>query len=317
MKFDHQWPCLQTTITTGVLAMAVALITPAMAAEQTYGVVHNLADHPSITALSQGLEDEAKNYDVELIMLDPAMDASKQASMIENLITRQVDAILINAVDPVAVVASMKKAHDAGIPVIMHNANSAAEGWQYSETYVGAAYIDQGRTLGKMIVEDTDGEGKVVILAGNPGQDASDERIQGALEAFEDTGLEVMATQHAEWQKSKALVAMEDLLTRFPEIDVVIGVDDPMALGALEAIKAAGRLDQIKIYGVNGNKEAFDAIKAGEMQGTVLQLSYLFGVHALRAAYDVTHGRLVAERINVPLAGVSQANIDQWYEFGW
>jgi ribose transport system substrate-binding protein len=199
----------------------------------------------------------------------------------------------------------------------MHNANCAPEGWQYTETYVGAEYIDQGYTLGQLIVEETGGKGDVVMLTGNPGQDASEERVLGIKKAFEGTDLKIIASQTAEWQKDKALVIMDDFLTRYPKIDVVIGVDDPMALGALEAIKAAGRLEEMKIYGVNGNKEAFDAIKAGEMQGTVLQLSYLFGVYALRAGYDISVGRLVPKRINVPLAGVSRKNIDKWYEYGW
>ena len=75
---------------------------------------------------------------------------------------------------------------------------------------------------------------------------------------------------------------MQDLLTRFPKIDAVFGQDDPMALGALEAIKAQGREKEIKVFGVNGNKEACQAIKAGDMYGTALQLSYLVGV-AVRA----------------------------------
>ena len=250
-------------------------------------------------------------------MLDPAYDPAKQASMIEDLIIQKADVMLINTVDPTAVIASIKKCVEAGIPVVMHNANCALEGRKYTETFVGSDYFAQGYTVGKLVVEETGGKGNVVLITGKPGQIGSDERIRGIKKTFEGTNLKIIASQTAEWMKDKALIVMEDFLTRYPKIDVVIGIDDPMALGALQAIKAAGRLKEIKIFGVNGNKEALDAIKAGEMQGTALQLSYLVGVYSLRAAYDVAVGRLVPKRINAPQAGVSPKNVDQWYKYGW
>jgi len=90
-----------------------------------------------------------------------------------------------------------------------------------------------------------------------------------------------------------------------------------MALVALEAIRAAGRLEEIKLFGVNGNLEACDAIKSGEMHGTALQSSYMVGVYSIRAAWDVTIGRPVPKRINAPTAPVTKATLDQWYKFCW
>jgi ribose transport system substrate-binding protein len=90
-----------------------------------------------------------------------------------------------------------------------------------------------------------------------------------------------------------------------------------MAIGALQAIKAAGREDEFMAFGVNGNKEACDAIKAGDMGGTALQLTYLACVYSLRAGYDVLQGRLIPERINAPTAGVTPDNVDQWYDQCW
>jgi len=109
---------------------------------------------------------------------------------------------------------------------------------------------------------------------------------------------------------------MQDLLTRFPNIDAVFGHDDPTALGALQAIQAQGD-DGIKVFGVNGNKEACQAIKDGQMYGTALQLSYLVGVYTVRAAYDVTHGRLVPKQILAPTAPVTKDNIDKWMSQCW
>ena len=101
-------------------------------------------------------------------------------------------------------------------------------------------------------------------------------------------------------------------------INGVYALDDPMALGALQAIKAAGRDDLLgKVFGVNGNKEACEAIKNGEMGGTALQLSYLVGVYSVRAGWDVTHGRIVDDIISAPTVGLTKDNLAEWESQCW
>ena len=109
---------------------------------------------------------------------------------------------------------------------------------------------------------------------------------------------------------------MQDLLTRYPDIDIVFGQDDPMALGALQAIKANGD-EGIKVFGVNGNKDACDAIKAGDMYGTAMQLSYTAGVYTVRVAYDLYKGRQVPAQMLAPTAPVTPDNVDALYDQCW
>jgi ABC-type sugar transport system substrate-binding protein len=145
-------------------------------------------------------------------------------------------------------------------------------------------------------------------------------RVQGAKDAWKDGGVsyKVLADQPADWSQDKSLALMQDLLTRYPTgIDAVYAVDDPMALGALKAIVAAGREKQIAVFGTGGFLEACKAIKAGTMAGTALQLSYLIGVYTVRAAYDVKMGRLLPEKILAPTAPITPANIDQWMPSCW
>lgn len=284
-------------------------------------VVHNNADHPSITAIVQGMNDEAKTFNANVTYFDPAFDPQKQASMIEDCISRKADVIVVNAVDPTAVIAPIKKAFDAGIPVLTQNANVAPEGQQYIRAFVGSQSYDQGFAVGKMMVEKLgDKNAKVVFIGGKPGQTDYVNRVQGAQDAWAAAGktYEVVADQPAEWSKDKAMAVMQDLLTRNPDgIDAVYAVDDPMAIGALQAIKAAGREKDIAVYGTNGNVDACTAIKNGEMAGTALQMSYLVGVYAVRAAYDVHTGRLVADMILAPTAPVTQQNIGEWESKCW
>jgi ribose transport system substrate-binding protein len=306
------------------LACAAALAAagfalPAEAKAPSICVVHNNADHPSITALVKGMNDEGAIYGTKITYFDPALDPAKQVSMIEDCIARKADVIAVNAVDPAAVVTALKKASAAGIPVVMQNADTNEAGHAFTKSFIGTQSYDQGFAVGQMIVKALGGKGSVVVITGKPGQTDTVNRTEGMQAAFRDAKatIEVLAVQPADWSKDKALTVMQDLLTRYPKIDAVFGQDDPMALGALEAIKAAGREKDVKVFGVNGNKEACQAIKAGEMYGTALQLSYLVGVDTVRAAYDVTNGRLVSQKILAPTAPVTPDNVDSWMAQCW
>ncbi len=303
-----------------VVLLVAGFNAPVARAQQTtwtIGVVHNSADHPSITAIVNGLQDEAKIYGAKLVLLDPAFDPQKQAAMIEDLIAQKVNVIAVNAVDPAAVVPSLKKASEAGIPVIMHNADTNDDGRKYSKTFVGVDSVSQGFVVGKMVREALGGKGNIVIISGKPGQTDVVNRIAGLTKALEGSTIKILDTQPAEWSKDKALTVTQDLLTRYQNIDAIFALDDPMALGALEAVKAANRVDKIKIFGVGGFKEACTAIKNNQMGGTALQLSYMIGVYTVRAAYDAYKGRLIPDVIIAPTAPITKANIDQWMSSCW
>jgi ribose transport system substrate-binding protein len=110
---------------------------------------------------------------------------------------------------------------------------------------------------------------------------------------------------------------MQDLLTRYPDVTAVFGQDDPMALGALEAIRANGLEGQIKVYGVGGMKDACAEVETGAMAGTALQLSYMIGVYTVRAAYDLTQHRLVPKQILAPTAPLTTENYAEWASQCW
>jgi ABC-type sugar transport system substrate-binding protein len=294
------------------LALAASSLGASALAQDGFSicVVHNNADHPSITAIVNGMNDEGAIYGADITYFDPAFDPQKQAAMVEDCIARQADVIAVNAVDPAAVVQVLKKASEAGIPVIMQNADTNEEGHAYTRTFVGSQSYDQGYAVGQMIAKATGGQGKMVVITGKPGQFDVVQRSEGMKKALADAGasIEILAEEPADWSKDKALTVMQDLLTRYPDIDVVFGQDDPMALGALQAIEAAG-VDGIKVFGVNGNKDACEAIKAGKMYGTAMQLSYMVGVYTVRAAYDIVKGRQVPAKILAPTAPVTPDNI--------
>ena len=255
---------------------------------------------------------------MEVSFFDPAMDPQKQVSMIEDCIAASFDVIAVNAVDPVAVIPAIKKAKEAGIKVITVNANVDKSGASYIEGFIGSQSFDQGYAVGLMIAKALNNTGNIVLVTGNPGQTDAVNRTEGMKSAFKAQGanIKILAEQTGKWSKDEALKVMTDMLTKYPKIDAVFGHDDPMALGALAAVNASGRTG-IKAFGVNGNKEACESIKAGEMFGTALQLSYLVGVYAVRAAYDLKAGRLISSETLAPTAPVTPENIDLWMEQCW
>jgi ABC-type sugar transport system substrate-binding protein len=280
----------------------------------TICAVQNNADHPSITAIVKGFKDEGPHYGAKVTSLDPAGDPQKQASMIQDCIARKPSVIAVNAVDPVAVIPSLKKAHDAHIPVLMFNADTTDAGHAYTQVFVGSQSFDQGFAVGQMIAKQLNNKGTVVVIEGNPGQTDTVNRLSGMKAGFaaSHAQIKVLAAQTANWSQDKAVTVMTALLTRYPKIDAVFGEDDNMALGALQAIQARGRAGKVKVFGVNGQKAACDAIKNGAMAGTALQLSYMVGVYSIRAAYDLHMGRLVPKQLLAPTAPVTKANVAQW-----
>jgi ribose transport system substrate-binding protein len=276
--------------------------------------VQNSADHPSITQIIDGMNAEAAVDGAKITQFDPAADPQKQASMIQDCITKKPSVIAVNAVDPVAVIPSLKAASDAGIPVVMFNADTNADGRAYTKTFVGAQSYDQGYAVGQMMAKTMGGKGNVVIIQGNPGQTDVINRQSGLETAWKDAGatFAVLSTQTAHWSKDEAVTVMSAFLTKYPNIDAVMASDDGMGLGALQAIQAAGKQAQIKVFGVGGFKQACQDIKDGTYAGTALQLSYMIGVYTVRAAYDLSKARLVPAQILTPTAPVTKDNIDTW-----
>jgi len=309
----------QLSVRLVLCAAFASLSAPAFAQGPNICMVHNNADHPSITAVAKGMTDEAANFDAKITFLDPAFDPVKQVAMIEDCISRKANVIVVNSVDPAAVVPAITKAKKAGIYVIMQNADTTPEGKAFTEAFIGSQSFDQGYAVGLMIVKALNGTGKVAVVTGKTGQTDTVNRTAGMEAAFKDSGakIELIAVQPADWSKDMALTVMQDILTRFPHIDAVFGHDDPMALGALEAIKAQGREAEVKVFGVNGNKDACAASKNRKIYGTALQLSYLVGVYTVRAAYDLNQGRLISKTILAPTAPVTPDTVAQWESQCW
>ncbi len=221
-------------------------------------------DNPFWDTMIAGAKQAGKDLNIEIEALAPIKpyNVEEQLRFMEESITKGVDAILVVAGDSKGIVPGIEKANAAGIPVVTPNTR-AAGGKVVSWT--GAANYDAGYEVAKYVLDQLGGSKKVIYLEGTPGNQTAVDRMAGAKKAIQDAGATLLASQTAKFSRVDGQNVMENLLQQFPVIDAVICGNDEMALGALEAIDAAGRLDKIKVSGFDGNDDAKKAIRAGKL----------------------------------------------------
>ncbi|MEG2626143.1 MAG: sugar ABC transporter substrate-binding protein, partial [Christensenella sp.] len=223
------------------------------------------------------------------------------------------DGIMLLSPDTKSSISIVKMIEKAGIPLIITNAK-ADESVQKDLTYVGADLEKQGEMAGEMALEVM-GEkgGKICIIEGPGGHDAALSRSAGFKKAVEGKpGVEIIGVQQADWDRAIAMQKMDDFLVQFPEIDVVFCHDDNMAIGAVEAAKAAGRLKDITVLGVGASIDGLAAIKSGEMFGTVLQAPGEEGSKSVQAIVDTMDGKTLDKWIVLDCDKITKENVDEY-----
>lgn len=210
-------------------------------------------------------------------------DTNTESTLIDTAITNQSKAIILDPANADGSVGAVKKAVDAGIPVSLVNAEINQEGLAKAQLVSNNA---QGAALGAQAwVEAVGDSGKYVELFGNPADNNAQTRSNGfetVLTQYPD--LEKAGQEVGNWDRTQGYQKSQSLLQANPDIIGVISGNDEMALGAIAALKEAGKLDQVKVGGFDGSPDAVDAVKAGEMQYTVLQPVAVFSEEAVRQA---------------------------------
>lgn len=227
--------------------------------------------------------------EVDLTIFDGRYDALVQQEQFETMITQQFDAIIFVPIDVEAGAAAVEAAADAGIPVFGSNTRVNSD---QLTAYVGSDDVQSGYMEAKYVLDEIGCEGNVVILEGPIGQSAQIQRLEGNMKALgECPDVQVLERQTANWSRAEAQTLMENWLTAHPgEIDGVIGQNDEMALGAIEAIKAAGlSTDDFVIAGIDGVTDALVAVKNGEMT-SILQDARAQAQGALDLAINAARG---------------------------
>lgn len=268
------------------------------------GLSVSTLNNPFFVTLRDGAEDSAKEAGYDIVTSDAQDDPSTQLSDIEDLIQQGVDVLLVNPVDSDAVSSAIELANDADLPVI--TVDRSAEGGEVV-THIASDNESGGEMAGEFIAEQLDNKAKLVEIEGVSGASATRERGKGfhnIIDKMDD--MEVIANQSADFDRTKGLSVMENILQSKGEIDAVFAHNDEMALGAIEALEGKSMLDDVVVVGFDATDDAVSAVEDGRMDATIAQQPELIGESAIEAAGKVANGEEVDDFIPVDLQMVTK-----------
>lgn len=271
----------------------------------TVGFSQATQQSPFYVALGDGVKKAAEAAGAELVYVDANGDVTKQNNDIEDLITKKVDVLLVNPVDPQGIAPSLASAKAANIPVI--TVDRSAEG---ALAHIGRDNVAMGKLVGEAVRDALgDAGGKIIEIQGDAGGTVAMDRSEGFHAAFDGvSSVQIVAGPYAEYIRSNAVTAMQDLLQANPDVKAVYAHNDDMALGALQVLKENGRED-VLVAGVDGLMEAVKAINDGNQYvATSLNDPISLGAVAAETAIKAAKGEKVDAEIDAGTGLVTKEN---------
>ena len=263
------------------------------------------SDNPWRLAQTQSLRDEAARRGYELVVTDAQGQTAKQVSDVEDLIARRVDVILLAPREFEGLTPALQAAKEAGIPVILVDREAAGTPGEDFVTFLGSNFVEQGQRAAAWLAEKTGGTAGIVELTGTPGSSVAIDRGKGfADEIAKHPGMQILASQTGNFSRATAQDVMQNIAQSLGDrITAVYAHNDEMALGAIQALKAAGREPgkDVIIVSVDGQRAALEAIQRGELGATV-ESNPRFGplafdtIEKLRAGEQIPPKILITDR---------------------
>jgi inositol transport system substrate-binding protein len=279
-----------------------------------------LYDDNFLTVIRNGMQKYVSGLDnVTLQIEDAQNDVSKQQNQIQNFVASGVDAIIVNPVDTDATVALTKLAEDAGIPLVYVNRQPVnVDSLPANQAFVASNEVESGTLQTKEICRLLGGKGKAVVIMGELSNQAARQRTQDIKDVIatdECKGMTIVEEQTANWQRTQAQDLMTNWITAGVEFDAVIANADEMAMGALQALKAAGRdLDTVVIGGIDGSQDVLAAMKAGEIEVTVFQDAFGQGAGAVDTALKIVRKQPFEQKTYIPFQLITPANMNDFLD---
>ncbi|MEU0257127.1 substrate-binding domain-containing protein [Streptomyces sp. NPDC006184] len=270
------------------------------------GLSLSTLNNPFFVQIRAGAQAEAKKLGVDLTVTDAQNDASQQANQLQNFTSSRLGAVIVNPVDSDAAGNSVKAAGRAGIPVIAvdRGVNKASV-----DALVASDNVAGGELAARTIAEKLGGRGRIVILQGQAGTSAARERAQGfanGLKAY--PGIRVLAQQPADFDRTKGLDVMSNLLQAHPDVQGVVAANDEMALGAIKALGSRAARS-VQVVGFDGTPDGLTAVKDGTLYASVAQQPAQLGRTAVDNALKAVRGKKVEPMVKVPVKVVTKDNV--------
>jgi len=300
------------------LALSSLCLTPSAHAadKQKIAVVVSTMNNPWFVVLADTARDRAIELGYDATIFDSQNDTAKEAANFENLIAGGYSAVLFNPTDANGSIANVRKAKAAGVPVFCIdreiNATDAATAQLLSDNYAGCV------KLGQYFVKTVGQTGTYVELLGLVGDNNTWSRSKGFHSVVDRyPGLKMVAQQSGEFDRAKGLEVMESMLEAHPEINAVFCGNDAMAMGAYQAMLAAGKADQVKVFGFDGADDVLKLIAAGKIEATGMQFPKTMARQAAEFADEYIKGkRDFPQKVPVAVQLVTHDNVAKYGDYG-
>jgi inositol transport system substrate-binding protein len=267
-----------------------------------------------LSLMADGMQKEADSQGVAITLVNAKEDTATQLSQVENFIAQKVSAIIVNPVDTSAVDPITKAAQAAKIPLVYINRLPATMPKDDPNVvFVGSNSIDAGTFQGQWLADKLGGKGSIVIMEGKLDNEAAVKRTEGVetvMAKYPD--IKITKKDTANWNREEGRSLMENWLQTGEQIDAVASNNDEMALGALQAIEASGKLGQILVGGVDATPDALASMEAGKLNVTVFQDAAGQGGGSIKAAVSLVKGEKVDQLVYIPYQLVTPENYKEF-----
>jgi ribose transport system substrate-binding protein len=282
-------------------------------------------NHPWRISMLQALQAEAcRHPNIKLIVLDGNVDIAKQNNDVRDLLARGVDGVIMSPVESAGLVPAAREVMRQGLPLVVLDRDVPTD----KTLFIGQSNVTMAEKVAQRMVEDLDGEGKIVVITGLLGSSPAVDRNQGMLNMIENhPGIEVLVTGDGEWIREPAVRLMEDWLTAYTDIDAVFSHAEESSWGAQLAIARAGRCDEnIKHYTFDGSNAGFKSVKEGTFQADGNYTPFIADIGLRAVIYDLM-GQEIPDKQEYEFDGwllrlpdsptVVRENADEWIGRGW
>jgi ribose transport system substrate-binding protein len=277
---------------------------------------------PYYVVLSEEIRKNVESYGMKFLYADGQDDITKQITAVEDLVASGVNILIINPLDPLAIVTSVNAAVKAGIPVFA--IDSGIDPIAEITSGVQADNVGNGFLIGEWMAGKTGkSEVNAAIISGKQGNPVGQMKRMGFVQGFIETqlrtigysNLKIVSQGWGNWTNNGGLKAMEDILVAHPEVNLLFAENDAMAMGALKAIKEAGLEGKILIAGVDGQKEADQLIKSGELGATALNSPGVMSKILLETIARYLNGeKNINKNKLTPAVLITKENVEQFYD---
>jgi ribose transport system substrate-binding protein len=286
----------------GALAVAGVAIAevPKLEQKDTYkvGFAQTESNNPWRIAQTNSMKAEAEKLGYQLVYTDAAGSAAKQVADVNSMIAQGVDVIFLAPREEKPLIPAVMAAKKAGIPVILLDRSvdpSLAKAGEDYLTFIGSNFVEEGKRVAEWLVKNANGKTKIIELEGTTGSSPANDRKKGFDEAIKAAGgFEIVASQTGDFARDKGRQVAEALLQAHPDADVIYAHNDEMAMGAIAALEAAGKVPgkDVLVLSIDGGKEAVQAVVDGKINA-VVECNPRFGPKAFETMQRYAKGESI------------------------